>query len=49
MKISFLVPTLGNRDNELRRLLTSLKNQSVKNFEVILVVQDNFDNVFKKC
>ena len=49
MKISFLVPTLGSRENELKRLLNSLENQILKDFEVILVVQDNYDKVLKIC
>ncbi|MGN0342947.1 MAG: glycosyltransferase family 2 protein, partial [Roseburia sp.] len=48
-RISFLVPTLGNRPKELKRLFDSLISQTVKNFEVIVVVQDNFDSVKAFC
>lgn len=41
--ISFLVPTLGNRPVEIRRLFDSFCTQSEKSFDVILVVQDNYD------
>lgn len=43
MKISILVPTLGNRIDEIRRLLNSLLVQTYKEFEVIFVSQDNHD------
>ncbi|HWJ80105.1 MAG TPA: glycosyltransferase family 2 protein [Niallia sp.] len=43
--LSLIVPTLGNRPKELRRLLDSLDNQTYKKFEVIIVSQDNFDKV----
>lgn len=42
MKISVLVPTLGTRERELKRLFYSLHQQLYKNFEVVLVVQGNY-------
>lgn len=45
MKISVLVPTLGTREYEINRLLDSLKQQSYKEFEVILVTQDNHSQI----
>ncbi|WLR41505.1 glycosyltransferase [Bacillus carboniphilus] len=39
--ISVIIPTLGNRKAELIRLLISLEKQTDKNFEVIVVSQDN--------
>ena len=48
-KISFLVPTIGKREKETRRLLDSLDDQSYKNFEVVIVVQDDFINVKEIC
>lgn len=42
---SLIVATLGTRIPELERLLSSLENQTYKNFEVIMVVQDNFGKV----
>lgn len=41
--ISILIPTLGERKDELIRLLESLKIQSYKEFEVIIISQDNHD------
>lgn len=41
MKISVLVPTLGTREKEIRRLLETLEKQSYKDFEIIFVTQDN--------
>ncbi len=48
-KISFLVPTLGKRHKEIRRLFESLASQKYKDFEVVLVVQDDFDAVNTIC
>jgi glycosyltransferase involved in cell wall biosynthesis len=45
MFISLIVPTLGSREFEIRRLLDSLKSQTYKNFEIIVVSQDNFEKV----
>lgn len=45
MKISVLVPTLGTREMEIRRLLESLEKQSYKDFEIIFVTQDNHEVV----
>ena len=46
--ISILVPTMGTRENELKRLIESLKKQTYKNFEVVIVSQSNHDMV-EKC
>lgn len=43
--ISIVLPTLGERIYELERLFKSLLIQNYKNFEVILVAQDNFDDI----
>ena len=51
LKISFLVPTLGERETELNRLFNSLVEQENKAFEVIVVAQDNYEKtrtIFKK-
>ena len=45
MKISVLVPTLGTREKEIRRLLETLEKQSYKDFEIIFVTQDNHEIV----
>lgn len=50
-KLFFLVPTLGERKYELKRLLHSLENQSYKDFTVIIVSQMNFtvvDNIVEQ-
>lgn len=47
-KISFLVPTLGSRE-EIKRLLDSLLKQTHENFEVVFVAQDNFDKMDTIC
>lgn len=47
MKISILLPTLGERESELKRLLDSLEKQIYKNFEVVVVSQSNHDKVKK--
>lgn len=39
--ISLIVPTLGTREKELHRLFESLNNQTLQDFEVIVVTQDN--------
>lgn len=39
--VSFLVPTLGERKEEIRRLLNSLKEQSVNDFEIVFVDQSD--------
>ena len=46
--ISILVPTMGTRENELKRLIESLKKQTYNNFEVVIVSQGNHDMV-EKC
>ena len=43
--ISLIVPTLGERDKEIKRLFQSLNRQTYKNFEVIVVSQDNHEKV----
>lgn len=45
MKFSLLLPTLGNRVQELHRLFTSIEDQTYKNLELIVVTQDNHDTV----
>lgn len=45
MKISVLVPTLGTREKEIRRLLETLEKQSYKDFEIIIITQDNHEIV----
>ena len=49
MKISFLTPTLGNRPKELLRLLDSLRKQTMKDFEIIIVLQDNYLEIKEIC
>lgn len=44
-KISLVVPTLGQRENEIERLICSLNDQVNKEFEVIFVSQDNHDKL----
>lgn len=39
--ITLIVPTIGTRESELKRLVDSLNMQSYKSFEVIIVSQDN--------
>ena len=48
-KISFLVPTLGNRGKEIKRLFDSLIKQSYNNIEVVLVIQDNYASIEALC
>ncbi len=43
--LAIIVPTLGNRIDELKRLFDSLEKQSNSNFEVILSVQGNHDTI----
>lgn len=45
MHFSFLVPTLGDRKDELNRLLQSLDRQEFKDFEVVIVSQANHEDV----
>lgn len=45
MKISLLIPTLGNRKVEIKRLLDSLSIQDYKNFEVIVISQANHETI----
>ncbi|MBI9059639.1 MAG: glycosyltransferase family 2 protein [Labilibaculum sp.] len=45
MKISLILCTLGDRDQELKRLLSSLESQTYKNFELIIVSQINHNPV----
>ncbi len=49
MRMTVLVPTLGERDSELKRLLESLKDQTYKDFEVMIVSQDNFKHTDNIC
>jgi glycosyltransferase involved in cell wall biosynthesis len=43
--ISIIIPTLGQREQELFRLLESLMNQTYKEIELIVVSQDNHELV----
>jgi glycosyltransferase involved in cell wall biosynthesis len=43
--ISVIVPTLGTKPEELKRLFESLNNQLYKDFEVIIVSQDNHNYI----
>lgn len=43
--ISILIPTMGTREKELKRLIQSLENQTYKDFEVVIVSQGNHDMV----
>lgn len=43
--ISVIIPTLGTRGVELERLFKSLEHQTNKNFEAIIVSQDNHELV----
>lgn len=45
IKISFLVPTLGEREQELKRLLESLKAQGFSLIEAIIIAQGNYKKV----
>ena len=45
--ISLIVATLGERKEELRRLLDSLNAQNYQDFEIIIVSQDNHEVVEK--
>lgn len=47
MKISILVPTLGQRKKEIERLLSSIEVQNYKDIEVVIVSQDNYETVDK--
>ncbi|MDA1570671.1 glycosyltransferase family A protein, partial [Bacillus cereus] len=44
---SIVVPTLGEKTNELQRLFDSLRKQDSVEKEIILVVQDNYEQVEK--
>lgn len=48
MRISLLCPTLGERDFELTRLVTSLNEQVYTDFELIVVSQENHDRVSER-
>ena len=41
MKVSILLPTLGERIDELKRLFNSLEEQTNKSFELIIISQGN--------
>lgn len=43
--ISLILPTLGKRENEIHRLFSSLEKQSYKDFELIIVSQDNHNKI----
>lgn len=48
-KISILVPTLGDREKELKRLFESIAKQEYKNIEVIIISQGNHSAIKKIC
>lgn len=41
--VSLLIPTLGTRIREITRLLDSLREQTFKDYEVVLISQDNYE------
>ena len=45
MKVSILLPTLGERIDELKRLFNSLEEQTNKSFELIIISQGNHKEV----
>ena len=45
MKFSILIPTLGKRIAETRRLLDSLSKQTFQQFEVVIVTQINHSEI----
>ncbi|MGG0657024.1 glycosyltransferase family A protein [Rummeliibacillus pycnus] len=45
VKLSILLPTLGDRIHDIIRLLESLIIQDYKNFEVVIVTQDHHDKI----
>ncbi|MGL5754011.1 MAG: glycosyltransferase family A protein [Paraclostridium sp.] len=47
MKFSLLLPTLGTREKEIKRLFDSLKKQTYKKFELIVVSQGNHSFIEK--
>ena len=47
MMFSILLPTLGKRISKIDRLLNSLSNQVIQDFEVIIVTQINHEEVAK--
>ena len=49
LKVSVLVPTLGDRKKEIIRLFESIISQSYSVMEVVVVAQDNFDVVGDLC
>ncbi|QBP93527.1 glycosyltransferase family 2 protein [Bacillus mycoides] len=46
-KISLILPTLGEREEEFKRLIVSLNKQIYKEFEVVFVTQGNHDELEK--
>lgn len=49
IKLSILVPTLGSRKVEIKRLFDSLMEQTYNNLEIITVVQGNFELMRELC
>ncbi|MCR5669701.1 MAG: glycosyltransferase family 2 protein [Butyrivibrio sp.] len=45
MRISILVPTLGEKPDATERLLNSLNVQTFNDFQVVIVSQDNHDDI----
>ena len=45
MMITLILPTLGQREFEIKRLFNSLESQTYNDFEVIVVSQDNHDDI----
>lgn len=48
-KVSLIIPTLGTREAEIKRLFGSLINQNYQSIELVVVAQDNFDFINKLC
>lgn len=48
-KISIIVPTIGEREIELKRLFDSIAKQEYKNTEVVVIAQGNQEAIKKLC
>lgn len=49
MKVSLIIPTLGERNLNLKRLLDSLVIQDYQNIEVIIISQDHYNKTQAIC
>lgn len=49
MKVSVIVPTLGTRETEIKRLLNSVLVQTYKSIEIVVVAQGNFEFISRLC